>query len=80
MSVSLKDEDREVAEVIENVTDNIGDMGDELSVWECVKNNPKAIFYSFLMSIGPTAFGFDNLVVGLIASMPGFQSVSYSSR
>lgn len=46
---------------------------DDLSVWKCVKQNPKAIFYSFLMSIGPTAFGFDNLVVGLVASMPGFQ-------
>ncbi|KAL2851064.1 general substrate transporter [Aspergillus pseudoustus] len=52
-----------------------GHSDEDLSVWECVKQNPKAIFYSFLMSVGPTAFGFDNLVVGLVASMPGFQMV-----
>jgi hypothetical protein len=53
--------------------DAADDSMDGSSVWECVKQNPKAIFYSFLMSVGPTAFGFDNLVVGLVASMPGFQ-------
>ncbi|KAL2849360.1 general substrate transporter [Aspergillus pseudodeflectus] len=55
--------------------DAADDSMDGSSVWECVKQNPKAIFYSFLMSVGPTAFGFDNLVVGLVASMPGFQMV-----
>ncbi|CRG91032.1 General alpha-glucoside permease [Talaromyces islandicus] len=79
MAANLKHEGRGEVEAVENVlpctTDHIRDMGNDLGVWECLKNNPKAIFYSFLMSVGPTAFGFDNLVVGLIASMPGFRMV-----
>lgn len=44
----------------------------EISMWRSVRDNPKVIFYSIIMTLGPMAFGFDIIAVGVVTAIPSF--------
>lgn len=46
-----------------------------VTVIETIKQNPKVIFYSVLVAVGPMMYGFDNIIVGIITAMPAFKYV-----
>lgn len=43
-----------------------------VSFKQALKDNPKAMICSFLMAMGPLAFGFDIIIVGVVTAFPAF--------
>ncbi|KAH7117439.1 general substrate transporter [Dactylonectria macrodidyma] len=43
-----------------------------ISFKQALKDNPKSLIYSFLMAMGPLAFGFDIIIVGVVTAFPAF--------
>jgi hypothetical protein len=42
------------------------------SVIQVLKENPKPMLMTMLMSLGPMAFGFDIIIVGVVTAIPAF--------
>jgi hypothetical protein len=45
----------------------------DITIWAAMQENPRSIFYCFLITIGPQIYVFDNIIVGLVPAMPSFQ-------
>ncbi|KAH7140076.1 maltose permease MAL61 [Dactylonectria estremocensis] len=43
-----------------------------ISFKQALKDNPKSLVFSFLMAMGPLAFGFDIIIVGVVTAFPAF--------
>lgn len=59
---------------LENVA-NLPDESSECntSPWKCLADNPWVILFCLYGNLGALMYGFDNLVLSLALSMPGFE-------
>lgn len=44
----------------------------DMSFWQSLKTNRKVMMYCLMMSLGPMAFGFDIIIVGVVTAIPAF--------
>lgn len=59
---------------LENVTTLPEESSDrDTSPWQCLIQNPRIILFCLYGNLGALMYGFDNLVLSLALSMPGFE-------
>lgn len=59
---------------LENVTNNPEESSEcATSPWQCLAQNPWVILFCLYGNLGALMYGFDNLVLSLALSMPGFE-------
>lgn len=59
---------------LENVTALAEESSDcNTSPWQCLVENPRVILFCLYGNLGALMYGFDNLVLSLALSMPGFE-------
>ncbi|KAK9319655.1 major facilitator superfamily domain, general substrate transporter [Lipomyces orientalis] len=47
---------------------------EDASIWQAIKATPKVIAYCACLGIGPLIYGFDNIIISVVTSMPAFQA------
>ncbi|KAH6720545.1 maltose permease MAL61 [Leptodontidium sp. MPI-SDFR-AT-0119] len=62
----------ELVEDIENIDSVDPYSSTTITYWTSVKENPKVLLYTGLMTSGAMAFGFDIIIVGVITAVPAF--------
>lgn len=58
---------------LENATTPAEDSECNTSPWQCLVANPLIILFCLYGNLGALMYGFDNLVLSLALSMPGFE-------
>lgn len=66
--------EKATVELVEtNHVDNIDPYAStKVSMWQSIRESPKVLLYSVLMTFGPMAFGFDSIIVGVVTAIPAF--------
>ena len=62
----------ELVEKAENPEEVHPDASTIQSMWQSARHNPKVLLYSALMTMGPMAYGFDIVIVGVVTAIPAF--------